>query len=155
MFAGLSHPSAVSLGIGLPLSMLGLALRAWAAGHLAKDRKLGTSGPYAYIRNPLYVGTLMAALGLVIAARSFSLFLVYLVVFLLIYLPTIELEEQHLREIFPDYPDYAAAVRRFIPRSRYLLERRPFSGALYRRNEEYKAIVGFILAVVWLIYRLL
>jgi hypothetical protein len=70
VFAWFSHPTALSLEIGLPISVLGLALRAWAAGCLAKNRELATGGPYAYTRNPLYLGTLVVAAGLSIAARS-------------------------------------------------------------------------------------
>src|ERR1035441_8971205 len=70
VFAWFSHPDALSLAIGLPISMLGLALRGWAAGSLAKNQQLSTGGPYAYTRNPLYIGTLVVAAGLAAAARS-------------------------------------------------------------------------------------
>ena len=69
-FAWFSHPDAASLAVGLPLSACGLALRAWAAGHLAKNQRLAVSGPYSFTRNPLYLGTLITALGLAVAARS-------------------------------------------------------------------------------------
>ncbi len=62
-FAWFAHPDATSLGVGLAFSACGLALRAWAAGHLAKDQRLATSGPYSFTRNPLYLGTLITALG--------------------------------------------------------------------------------------------
>jgi protein-S-isoprenylcysteine O-methyltransferase Ste14 len=137
--------------IGLPVAVLGLLLRAWAAGHLAKDQHLATSGPYAYLRNPLYVGTLTAAGGLVIASRSFWLALLFASAFLLVYLPAVELEEQHLREIFPSYGEYAARVSRFFPLSRYPGRPRTFSSALYRKNEEYKAALGFLVACAWLV----
>ncbi len=100
-FAWLSKPSRVSLLMGLPICVLGLGLRAWATGHLAKDRQLATTGPYAYIRNPLYIGTLTVATGIVIAARDVWLAIVFVITFSLVYLPAIELEEQHLRDIFP------------------------------------------------------
>ena len=105
-FAWFSHPAARPLAIGLPVSLIGLALRAWAAGHLAKNQALATSGPYAYTRNPLYLGTLLVAAGLVIASRSVGLGLLFAVVFVLIYLPVIQLEEQHLRSLFPEFADY-------------------------------------------------
>ncbi|MGI8990890.1 MAG: methyltransferase family protein, partial [Bryobacteraceae bacterium] len=98
-FACFSTPSVRSLSVGLPVSIAGLGLRAWAAGHLAKNRSLAESGPYAYTRNPLYLGTLMVAAGLVVAGRSAWLGLVFAAAFLLIYLPVIELEEQHLRNL--------------------------------------------------------
>lgn len=140
--------------IGLPVSIAGLMLRAWAAGHLAKDRELATAGPYSFVRNPLYLGTLIAALGIVIASRDSWLGLLFAIVFLLVYLPAVELEEQHLREIFPSYQAYAERVGRFLPLSRYRGADVPFSPALYRRNQEYKAALGWSIAVLWLVYRL-
>ena len=56
-FAWLASPSSTSLLAGVPVSIFGLLLRAWAAGHLAKNQNLAISGPYSYIRNPLYAGT--------------------------------------------------------------------------------------------------
>lgn len=152
-FAWLSRPSRLSLSVGLPVSILGLLLRGWAAGHLAKDRDLATSGPYAYIRNPLYAGTLIAALGIVIASREIWLALIFAAVFFLVYLPAVELEEQHLREIFPGYQAYGAQIRRFLPLSKWNGMSKRFSWALYRRNEEYKAAIGFLIATGWLIWR--
>ena len=72
-FAWFSQPSITSLAIGIPVSLCGLALRAWAAGCLAKNAQLAQSGPYAWVRNPLYVGTLLVAAGLVLASRSLGL----------------------------------------------------------------------------------
>src|ERR1022692_3592176 len=103
VFAWFSHPDALSLAIGIPISLLGLALRAWAAGSLAKNQRLATGGPYAYTRNPLYIGTLLVAAGLVIACRSLGLGALFAAVFLFVYLPVIQLEEQHLRRLFPEY----------------------------------------------------
>ena len=68
-FLWFSAPDAVSLAVGIPIASLGRALRAWAAGHLEKNRTLAQSGPYAHVRNPLYLGTLTAAAGFAIAAR--------------------------------------------------------------------------------------
>jgi len=99
-FAWFSHPDARSLAYGVPVSLMGLAVRAWAAGHLAKNRALATGGPYAYTRNPLYLGTLLVAAGLAIAARSAGLGALFAAVFLGIYLPVIQLEQQHLCSLF-------------------------------------------------------
>jgi protein-S-isoprenylcysteine O-methyltransferase Ste14 len=153
-FAWLSRPSVHSMAIGLPVSILGLLLRGWATGHLAKDQQLATSGPYAYIRNPLYAGTLIVAAGIVIASRDAWLAIIFAAVFLLVYLPTIELEEQHLRGKFASYAQYAQCVPRFIPRHYWARNSRRFSWVLYRRNEEYKALIGFAVAVAWLLCKL-
>ena len=114
-FAWFAHPSAQSLAFGLPLSTAGLMLRAWAAGHLAKNQQLTTGGPYAHARNPLYLGTLVVAAGLAIACRSLGLAILFALVFLFIYLPVIMLEEQHLRELFPEFEQYARKVPALIP----------------------------------------
>lgn len=150
-FAGLSAPTAHSMLVGLPVSVMGLLIRAWAAGHLAKNQQLAISGPYAYVRNPLYLGTATVALGIVIASRNIWLAAIFAAVFLLVYLPAIELEEQHLREIFPQYADYANRIRRFVPLHRWPGSAKAFSVALYRKNEEYKALLGFLIAVIWLV----
>jgi protein-S-isoprenylcysteine O-methyltransferase Ste14 len=152
-FALLSRPSVTSMLLGLPVSAVGLLIRAWAAGHLSKNKELAVSGPYAYIRNPLYVGTLIVALGVVIASRDAWLAGIFAAVFLLVYLPVIELEEQHLRRIFPKYSEYAAHVYRLVPLRRWSGSRKRFSSALYRRNEEYKALAGFMIAVAWLVFK--
>ena len=139
--------------VGLPVSVLGLLLRAWSAGHLAKNEQLATTGPYAYIRNPLYVGTLTVALGIVVASRNGWMAAIFAAVFFLVYLPAIELEEQHLRKIFPSYASYAEAVWRFLPVHKWARAQAPFSWALYKRNQEYKAVVGFLIAVAWLAWK--
>src|SRR5205085_7118354 len=90
-FAWFSQPDFNSLLIGLPVSVLGLLLRGWATGHLEKNIRLAESGPYAYVRNPLYVGTLLVAAGLVVAARQWALALIFTTVFLLVFLPVIVL----------------------------------------------------------------
>lgn len=153
VFAWLSQPSPISLMFGLPVSVIGVLLRGWAAGHLAKDRDLATSGPYAYMRNPLYMGTLITTAGIVIASRQISLALFFGIVFLLVYLPAIELEEQHLRTLFPEYANYAARVNRFLPSARLTANTGRFSWRLYWCNQEYKALIGFLVAVAWLVWR--
>lgn len=150
-FLWLSAPTWTSLEFGIPVSMLGLALRAWAAGHLEKNRTLAVSGPYGYVRNPLYIGTLTVAAGFVIASRRWELGVLFAAVFLLIYLPVVELEEQHLRSLFPEYADYAKRVPRLWPR---LMgnSSKPFRFAVYLRNQEYQALGGFLIGVAVLIW---
>ena len=73
-FLWLSAPTAGSLLYGLPVAVCGLLLRAWAAGHVRKDQSLTTCGPYAFVRNPLYLGTLLVAAGFALASRRLSQF---------------------------------------------------------------------------------
>lgn len=151
-FLWLASPTWTALAIGLPISALGLALRAWAAGHLEKNRTLAESGPYAYVRNPLYIGTLAAAAGFVIASRRWELGVLFAGVFLLIYLPVVELEEQHLRSLFPEYTDYAKRVPRLWPRTGKRGDKR-FQWSVYLRNQEYQALGGFVIGVAVLIWK--
>lgn len=153
--AWFSHPNPASLLVGIPVSFAGLCLRAWAAGHLAKNKTLATGGPYAYTRNPLYLGTLIVAAGLVIAARSIGLAILFTAVFALIYLPVIEREEQHLRSLFPEYADYARLVPRIIPRTGPAGSRASFSRSLYARNQEYQAALAFLAGVLLMIWKAL
>ena len=149
-FAWFSQPDAESLLLGLSVSALGLALRAWATGHVEKNIRLAESGPYAYVRNPLYLGTLLAAAGFAIASRRWMLAVLFAAVFLLIYLPAIELEEQHLRKLFPSFNAYAERVPALWPTFSPVKSGRHFRWHLYLRNREYQALIGFVLGAALL-----
>lgn len=153
-FLWFSAPDAVSLAVGIPIASLGLALRAWAAGHLEKNRTLAQSGPYAHVRNPLYLGTLTAAAGFAIASRRWELAILFAAVFGLVYLPVVELEEQHLRELFPEFAEYARRVPRLMPRVDAVDGAgKPFQWAVYRRNREYEALAGFLVGAAVLMWK--
>jgi len=154
-FAWLSYPTKFSLELGLPVSVLGLALRAWATGHLEKNQRLTESGPYAHVRNPLYLGTALAAAGLATASRSWLLAVLFTTFFLLIYLPVIELEEQHLSKLFPEFSAYATRVPQLIPTLRGVRSAAQFRTSLYIKNREYQAALGFLAGVALLIAKLL
>jgi protein-S-isoprenylcysteine O-methyltransferase Ste14 len=152
-FAWFSRPDARSLAWGLPVSALGLVLRGWATGHVEKNIRLAESGPYAYVRNPLYIGTLLVAAGFAIASRQWGLGALFGAVFLLIYLPAIELEEQHLRKLFPEFAGYAERVPKLFPRLRAAGKPGRFRLEMYVRNREYQAGMGFVAGVVYLVVR--
>ena len=157
-FLWLSAPTLASLAAGIPVSVLGLALRAWAAGHLQKDSTLTDSGPYAWVRNPLYLGTLTTASGLVIASRRWELGVLFAAVFALIYLPVVDLEEQHLARLFPAYSTYLRRVHKLIPRVPYPMPEdsaKHFRWSLYRYNREYQALLGFLAGVALLMWKAL
>ena len=154
-FAWFSQPDLRSLIWGLPVSAIGLLLRAWATGHLEKNIRLAESGPYAYVRNPLYLGTALVAAGLVIASRRWLLAVLFAAVFLLIYLPVIELEEQHLRQLFSRFEDYAQRVPALWPALRRPNSDRRFQWALYVRNREYQALLGWLAGVALLLAKVL
>jgi protein-S-isoprenylcysteine O-methyltransferase Ste14 len=152
-FAWLATPTLGSLGLGVPVSMVGLAVRAWAAGHLAKNQRLVQSGPYAYVRNPLYAGTLLVAGGLVVAAQRVELAVLTAAVFLFVYLPVIEQEEQHLAKLFPEFGAYASRVPLILPYGRRAESRERFEPRLYIRNQEYQAAIGYIAGVCFLVWK--
>jgi protein-S-isoprenylcysteine O-methyltransferase Ste14 len=152
-FAWFSRPDARSLAVGLPVSALGLLLRGWATGHVEKNIRLAESGPYAYVRNPLYLGTLLAAAGFAIASRQWPLAVLFGFVFVLIYLPAIELEEQHLRKLFPQFADYAERVPALWPTLNPVRKPGRFRWALYVHNREYQALIGFLVGAAYLIVR--
>jgi protein-S-isoprenylcysteine O-methyltransferase Ste14 len=154
-FLWLSAPSVVSLAIGLPVSIAGLVLRAWAAGHLEKNTTLADGGPYGYVRNPLYIGTLATAAGLVIASRRWELGVLFAAVFLLIYLPVVELEEQHLRSLFPEYDAYARRVPRLLPSVAGGSSSKRFRWSIYRKNQEFQAFLGFLCGAIVLVWKAL
>lgn len=154
-FLWLSRPTLPALAASLPLSVLGMALRAWAAGHLEKNTALTESGPYDFVRNPLYIGTLLTSIGLVIAAQRWELAALAAVVFFLIYLPVVELEEQHLAALFPAFSAYAERVPKLVPRRPSRSAAKRFQWSVYRRNQEYQASLGFLVGVAVLIWKAL
>lgn len=152
-----ARPTPRRLAVGVSLALLGILLRAWAAGHISKNRKLATSGPYAYTRNPLYLGSFVIALGFALA-WSWGALLLVAALFLVVYLPVMQHEAVTLASLFPDeYRDYAANVPVFLPRLtpwRSAAARpEPFKFELYMRHGEWKAAVGYAVAVLWLVYR--
>jgi protein-S-isoprenylcysteine O-methyltransferase Ste14 len=138
-YVWLARPSWTSLIIGALVMIPGLILRARASGHVQKDKELTTSGPYAYTRNPLYLGSLVMAAGFAIAARSLWIIAVMLVLFTLIYVPVIAAEERYLRQTFPGYDEYARHVPRLFPRfTPYGNSQSSYSSARYWKHREYQ-----------------
>jgi protein-S-isoprenylcysteine O-methyltransferase Ste14 len=157
-FAWFARPSPISLAWGVPVSLAGLLLRGWAAGCLDKNRLLATTGPYAHTRNPLYLGTALVAAGLVIASRQAALAVLCAAVFYLIYLPVIQLEEQHLRKLFPEYDDYARQIPALWPHFRANLEHvrgNPFAWRFYSQNREYEAAAAYAAGLALLVWKAL
>ncbi len=155
-FLWLARPTPASLLIGGGVALLGVAVRAWAAGHLRKNQQLATSGPYAHVRNPLYVGTLLTGVGFALAGANLVIGAALVGFFVLFYLPVVEEEESHLAKILPGYDEYRRRVPRLAPtlRPRYS-GGAPFSAELYRRNREYQALIGYGAVMALLAVRLL
>ena len=143
VFLWLARPTRNSLIVGALVMLPGLLLRGLASGHVQKDKELTTSGPYAYTRNPLYLGSLMMAAGFAIAARSWWIVGAMVLMFAVIYVPVIAGEERYLRRTFPGYGDYASGVPRMLPRlTPYGSQRGTYSSARYWKHREYEASIG-------------
>ena len=155
LFVWLARPTRTSLSVGALVMLPGLLLRGLASGHVQKDKQLTTSGPYAYTRNPLYLGSLMLASGFAIAARSWWIVAVMLLTFALIYVPVVVGEERYLRQTFPEYADYARHVPRLFPRlTPYGGQPGDYSSARYWKHREYEASIGCVVMLAILIVKL-
>ncbi len=156
----LAVPTSQSILIGGIIAALGLLVRAAASGHLRKDEALATSGPYAYTRNPLYLGSALLAAGFLVAGRSWIGGAIVAFYFAVFYSAVIRSEERDVRERFGTaFDQYASRVPSFFPRLTRSQTGTPaagsvngFSWAQYVRNREYEALLGTIagLAAVWL-----
>jgi len=144
LYFWLAHPSLMAMAAGGAFVAAGLSLRALASGHVRKNEALATSGPYAYTRNPLYLGSMLIAAGFAVAARSWWVGLIFVGMLLAIYLPVIRAEEEFLRGKFPEFEEYARGVPRLLPRVRApaMKTRSMFSTALYLQHREYNALLG-------------
>ncbi|MBZ5669533.1 MAG: isoprenylcysteine carboxylmethyltransferase family protein [Acidobacteriia bacterium] len=147
----LCQPTVTLLMAGGALAAAGLALRAYAAGHLAKNQSLATSGPYAYTRNPLYLGSALMGAGFALAGGSWVLGFALVALFLAVYWPVTRREEEFLRQEFGDaYVRYAQSVPGFFPRFRKAGGAEEFQWKRYRKNREYEALLGYLAAMIFL-----
>ena len=153
-----ARPAWMWIAAGSIFVLAGLAVRAASSGHIRKNRELTTTGPYAYTRNPLYLGSILIAIGFIVAARNLWIALATVLMFVTIYLPVIGAEESYLRSIFAGYDEYAARVPRFFPR---LTPYRSagaspagYSRELYLRHREYNAALGSALMMSALVLKM-
>jgi protein-S-isoprenylcysteine O-methyltransferase Ste14 len=150
LFLFFAKPTLGLLLIGGLVALPGLALRAWASGHLRKNESLATSGPYAFTRNPLYLGSFLIGVGFTIAAGRWLLAIVPIVMLLGIYLPVMRVESATLTQLFgKKYERYSREVPLFLPRlSAYRSAVTPakFNRDLYFRYREYRAALGVVIA---------
>src|ERR1700712_4108827 len=116
VFLVFAKPTWQTLAWSLLPVLAGLWLRGYAAGYVKKNAELTRTGPYAYTRNPLYLGSMMIAFGFAAAAGSWVILIALAVLFAAIYIPTIQGEEGYLRERFAGFDEYAEKVPRLLPR---------------------------------------
>ena len=151
-----ARPTWNSIFFGTAVAIPGIVLRALASGHVKKNEELTISGPYAYTRNPLYLGSLIMGLGFAVAARSIWVVLLMLLMFFAIYVPVIRSEEEFLRRSFPAFNDYAQNVPRLLPRwTAYEKTAGTFSRPLYWQHREYNAILGTAALLAALVAKLM
>lgn len=155
----LARPSWPSLALGAIVVLPGLLLRALASGHVRKNETLATSGPYAYARNPLYLGSLVIGIGFAAAARSWWVGIALVAMFFAIYVPVMHDEETFLRQKFSEFDEYARRVPRMFPR----LTLHPgnasessagFSLDLYLKHREYNALLGTLAMMAALVAKM-
>jgi len=155
------RPEAIAWSLALVLP--GLWLRGYASGYVKKNRELTMTGPYAYTRNPLYLGSMLIAAGFAVALLSWLVAAVLAVGFAIIYIPVIASEEGFLRATFPGFDDYCRGVPRIVPRfTPFRGDGRAagsedgssgeFSFALYLRHREYNAVIGATLLYMSLLF---
>jgi protein-S-isoprenylcysteine O-methyltransferase Ste14 len=145
VFLWFARPTATTLALSLLLVAPGVWLRGYAAGYVRKNAELTTTGPYAYTRNPLYLGSMLIAFGFGAAAGNWYLLLALAGLFAAIYVPTITGEEEYLRANFAGFDKYAAKVPRLLPRLTPAAtggEGGAFSRKLYLHHREYNALMG-------------
>jgi protein-S-isoprenylcysteine O-methyltransferase Ste14 len=158
LFLGLARPTWKTMALSLLLVVPGLWLRAYAAGYVKKNTEITRTGPYAYTRNPLYLGSMMIAFGFAWASGSWAIFVALAIGFLAIYLPTIRSEEVYLREHFSGFDEYCRQVPRLLPRLTAARSDVPpgrFSQERYLHHREYNALMGAVAIYAALAARLL
>lgn len=148
-FLVFARPQVLSLLVGAAVAAVGLLVRAWASGHIRKNQTLAISGPYAYTRNPLYLGSLILGVGFCIASGVWWLALGFAALFVGVYLPVMSAEADELIEIFgEEYKEYARRVPLFFPALRRPKKSNAkFDFALYLRYREYRAALGSLFAL--------
>lgn len=146
----LAKPTWGLIGIGVGVCLVGLLIRAWAAGHIRKEKELAVTGPYRYTRNPLYVGSFILGLGLALGSGSWWGLSFYILYFLSFYPVVIYEERDRMRRLFPAaYPEYAKRVPIFLPTLRGFAatDARKWNAAFFQKNKEHRAWIGT--AIVW------
>jgi protein-S-isoprenylcysteine O-methyltransferase Ste14 len=150
-------PDTRAVAWSLVLVIPGLWLRGYASGYVKKNQELTTTGPYAWVRNPLYLGSILIAAGFAAALLSWIVGLALSIMFVAIYVPVIVSEERFLRATFPGFDAYCRQVPRLIPHLRPATglpgtEKGGFSLALYLKHREYNALLGAILLYLSLVF---
>jgi protein-S-isoprenylcysteine O-methyltransferase Ste14 len=143
---------------GAILAVIGLGIRFWAGGYVKKDKELATTGPYAFVRNPLYVGNVLLAVGFCLLSGYFiASFAIFLFLYIWLYIPAIRKEEMTLQKLFGDeFLNYKENVRAMWPRlTPYQSGTGEWSGRQWVKNGEHIVNAGLAIALLVLVSRYL
>ncbi len=156
VFLILMHPSIRSFWIGAVVTLTGALIRVWAAGHIDKGRRLAQEGPYALTRNPLYLGSFLMALGILLAGQGYWLLIPFGLFFVGFYYPVMKAEEQ---ELLQGHGEAFIAYSRSVPLFWPTLRRSSgdHSGFLWSRvlrNREHRTLMGLVLAEAILVVKI-
>ena len=157
-----AKPTWHTVAVGVPFIVIGELLRIWAVGYagastrartLGAARDLVTTGPYGYVRNPLYLGNFLLSLGVCLVANVYWLVAVLIVGYFFQYLPIIALEESYLLESCGSvYQVYREQVPRFIPQFHSYPDASPHDFSFARAIKSEKRTLTAIVCVVGLIF---
>lgn len=157
----MARPTPILFVMGLSLAAAGEILRTWAAGHLRKGEGLTRSGPYAWSRNPLYLGSALVGWGFATATARWEVMAIFVVLLLAVYLPVIQTEAEHLAAKYPDaYRAYAREVPLLFPRCppgnrpQDASSTRHFSWQRVWRNKEHMTWLGWLAVAAFLGWRM-
>lgn len=142
---------------GMLVAALGEAIQVWSASHLHKDKNLASSGPYAYVRNPMYFGRFFVGLGITLMTHNPWVIGVYVAGFVLYVVMRVGGEEARLRKLLGQpYIDYCADVPRFFPRfTPYPKSSRArATWESFTRNHEYRNVIGLLVMFAILCVRI-
>jgi len=142
----LVQPTSTSLAVGMAIALAGEAIRVWAAGHIDKGREITTSGPYRFVRHPLYCGSAVIGIGFAVASRSWLVVGIVVLYLGLTLMAAIRTEEATLDNRFDgEYTEYREG--------RLAVTARRFQWVRAWKNREYRAVVGLAVVTGFLIVR--
>ncbi len=150
----LARPGLFSMLAGVPVVLMGEAIRTWSSGQIDKNKALATEGPYALTRNPLYLGNFFLGLGFSIMAGRWVVPVIFLPLFAFVYRATIRDEEETLMRLFGrEFDAYRLSVPRFFPR----LPSGPLGGqfewSLVKKHREYNTWIGIGIGIVLMLIK--
>ena len=174
-----ARPTPILMAVGFAIALCGIFVRGWAAGAIRKNSELTTHGPYAFTRNPLYLGSFLLGLGVAIASGVIWILVVFVIFFAIVYGRTMRREETRLARLFGvEFERYASTVPRFLPRpapwsdvtgetsparpsaagvidANAPAARGPFQLKRYFAHREYQALLGLAAMFLLLVVKLM